>query len=65
MKHKGKVLELFVEWKRNMEKSTRKKIKVRRSDNGGEYTKSVSNDVCKYTIGSLIQVKSHYFSYFY
>ena len=28
MKHKGKVLELFVEWKKNLEKSTGKKIKV-------------------------------------
>ena len=37
MKHKEKVLELFVEWKKNMEKSTGRKIKVLRSDNGGEY----------------------------
>jgi len=37
MKHKGKVLELFVECKKNMEKSTGRKIKVLRSDNGGEY----------------------------
>ena len=36
MKHKGKVLELFVEWKKNMEKSTKKKIKVLQSDNEGE-----------------------------
>ena len=28
MKHKGKVLKLFVEWKKNMEKSTGRKIKV-------------------------------------
>ena len=38
MKHKGKLLELFVEWKRIIEKSTGRKIKVLRSDNGGEYT---------------------------
>jgi len=38
MKHKGKVLELFVEWKKNMEKRMGRKIKVLRSDNGGEYT---------------------------
>ena len=38
MKHKGKVLELFVEWKRNMEKSTGRKIKALRLDNKGEYT---------------------------
>jgi len=37
MKHKGKVLELFVEWKRNLEKRTRRMIKVLRSDNGGKY----------------------------
>ena len=38
MKYKGKVLELFVEWKKKMEKSTRRKIKVLHSDNGEEYT---------------------------
>ena len=38
MMHKGKVLDLFVEWKMNMEKSTGRKIKVLHSDNGGEYT---------------------------
>ena len=37
MKHKEEVLELFVEWKKNLEKSTGRKIKVLRSDNGGEY----------------------------
>ena len=36
MKHKGEVLELFVEWKKNMNK--RRKIKVLRSNNGGKYT---------------------------
>jgi len=30
MKHKEKVLQLFVEWKNNMEKSTERKIKVLR-----------------------------------
>ena len=39
MKHKEEALELFVEWKKNMEKSTGKKIKILRSDNGGEYTR--------------------------
>jgi len=38
MKHKGEVLELFVEWKKNKEKNTGRKIKVLRSDNGGQYT---------------------------
>ena len=37
MKHKGNILELFVEWKSNMEINTRRKIKVLRSDNGREY----------------------------
>jgi len=37
IKHKGEVLELFVEWKKNLEKSTGRKIKVLQSDNGGEY----------------------------
>jgi len=45
MKHKGKVLELF-EWKRNMEKSTRRKIKVLRSDNEGEYTSDLFLQLC-------------------
>jgi len=38
IKHKEKVLELFVEWKKNIEKNTWRKIKVCRSDNRGEYT---------------------------
>jgi len=38
MKHKGEVLELFVEWKKNIEKNTVRKIKELCSDNGGEYT---------------------------
>ena len=37
MKHKGKVLGLFVESKRNMEKSIGRKIKVLHSDNEKEY----------------------------
>ena len=39
MKHKGEVIELFVEWKKNLEKSTEMmiKVKVLRSDNGGGY----------------------------
>ena len=37
MKQKGKVLKLFMEWKKNLEKSTRRKIKVLWSDNRGEY----------------------------
>ena len=38
MRHKGKVLKLFVKWKREMEKNTRRKIKILHSDNNGEYT---------------------------
>ena len=37
MKHKGKVLKLFVEWKKSIEKSMGRKIKVLQSDNRGEY----------------------------
>jgi len=37
MKHKGKVLELFVEWKKNLEKSTGRKTKVLWSNNGSKY----------------------------
>ena len=36
MKHKGKILELFVKWKKNMKKNTGRKIKVLRSDNREE-----------------------------
>ena len=37
MKHKWKVLELFMEWKKNLEKNTGRKIKVLQSDNGCKY----------------------------
>ena len=41
MRHKGEVLELFVKWKKNLERSTGEKygreVQVLRSDNGGEY----------------------------
>jgi len=37
MKYKREVLELFVKWKRNLERSTGRKIKILYSDNGGEY----------------------------
>ena len=42
MKHKGEVLE-FMEWKRIMKKSTGRKIKVLRSDNGVHVILSYSN----------------------
>jgi len=38
MKHKGEVLKLFVEWKRNMKKSMGRKIKVLYLDDRGEHT---------------------------
>jgi len=47
MKHKWEVLELFVEWKRNMEKSIGRKIKVLRSDNIGEYTGNPFLQLCR------------------
>jgi len=47
MKHKGKVLELFAEWKRNMEKSTGRRIKVIRSDNSGGYTRDSFLQLCR------------------
>jgi len=47
MKHKGEVLELFVEWKKNMEKSTRRKIKVLQSDNGCEYKSDPFLKLCR------------------
>jgi len=34
---KLEVLDLFVEWKKHMEKHTRRKIKILNSDNGIEY----------------------------
>jgi len=46
-RHKGEVLKLFVEWKRNMEKHTGRKIKVLHLDNGEKYT----GDICySYTV---------------
>ena len=47
MKHKREVLDLFVEWKKNMEKNTGRKIKVLRSDNGGEYTSDPFLQLCR------------------
>ena len=47
MKHKGEVLELFVEWKKNLEKSTGRKIKVLRSDNRGEYKSDPFLKLCR------------------
>ena len=38
LKTKDQVFDRFVEWKALVEKSSRKKVKTLRSDNGGEYT---------------------------
>ena len=47
MKYNGEVLELFVEWKKNLEKSTERKIKVLQSDNGGEYKSDFFLKLCR------------------
>jgi len=47
MKHKGEVLKLFVEWKKNLEKSTERKIKVLWSDNRGEYKSDLFLKLCR------------------
>ena len=47
MKHKGKVLKLFVEWKKNMETNTGRKIKVLHSDNDKEYTSDPFLQQCR------------------
>jgi len=46
MKHKGETLELFVEWKKNLEKSTGRKIKVLQSDNKDEYKSDLFLKLC-------------------
>ena len=38
LKHKSEVFEKFTEWKSMVEKSSGTKVKVLRTDNGGEYT---------------------------
>ena len=47
MKYKGEVLKLFAERKKNLEKSTRKKIKVLQSDNRGEYKSNPFLKLCR------------------
>ena len=47
MKHKGEVLKLFVEWKKDLEKSTERKIKILRSDNRGEYKSDPFLKLCR------------------
>ena len=45
LKRKDQVFEQFLEWKTLVEKSTGKRLKALRTDNGGEYT---SNEFVKY-----------------
>ena len=47
MKHKEKVLELFVEWNKNIKKSTGWKIKVLWSDNEDEYKNDLFLKLCR------------------
>ena len=47
MKHKGEVLNLFVECKKNLEKSTGRKIKVLRLDNEAEYKSDPFLNLCR------------------
>ena len=47
MKQKGEVLELFIEWKKNMEKSMGRKITVLRLDNEGENTSDPFLQLCR------------------
>jgi transposase InsO family protein len=47
MKTKDEVFSRFWEFKAQVEKQTKKKIKVSRSDNGGEYTSNELNNFCK------------------
>ena len=46
MRHKDEVLELFVKWKANLERSTGRKVKILRSDNGGEYKSDPFLQLC-------------------
>ena len=41
LKRKDQVFERFLEWKALVEKSTGRKLKTLRTDNGGEYTSAV------------------------
>ncbi|KAJ9558432.1 hypothetical protein OSB04_013046 [Centaurea solstitialis] len=47
MKHKDEVLSVFLTWKNMIEKQTGRKIKVLRTDNGGEYTSDPFQEVCR------------------
>ena len=44
LKHKSQVFEKFLEWKAMVERSTGRKLKTLRTDNGGEYTSTQFGD---------------------
>ena len=46
MSHKSEVIGIFVEWRRRMELQTGRKIKILRSDNGGEYKSDPFLQLC-------------------
>ena len=47
LKHKDEVFDRFLEWKALVEKSSGRKLKVFRTDNGGEYTSTKFQDYLK------------------
>ena len=47
LKKKDEVFERFKEFKGLVENLSEKKIKIRRSNNGGEFTSNEFNDFCK------------------
>jgi len=47
MRYKGKILDLFMEWKNYIEKHTGRKIKILYSDNGDEYTSDHFLQLCR------------------
>ena len=47
LKKKVEVFEIFKEFKALVENLSEKKIKILRSDNGGEFTSNEFNDLCK------------------
>lgn len=47
MKHKDEAFDMFQDFKALRENQIRKRIKVLRSDNGGEYTSNEFVDFCK------------------
>jgi len=46
MSHKSEVLDIFVKWRRRIELHTGRKIKILRSDNGGEYKCDMFLQLC-------------------